>query len=76
MKANRELKEFFNEMGDHVEISYFNIIHQGVRIDFVCRDENDEVHFYAGDPNSKYFDELIIDNPTARLYLEEILELL
>lgn len=71
------LAELFDEYEtDVLSVGDFDLKYRGMLIEYVILDENGEIHFWAGNPDTdKYAEEIIMDDRTKSDFCSQILDL-
>ena len=72
--ANFDLDELFDEYDtDTISVSDFQIVFQGVRVDYIHRENNGNISIWAGNPDTDEYAEELLPNKTEK---RKILELI
>lgn len=70
-----EIYDLFDEFDTNVlSVSDFGIITNGVLVTHVCLTDDNEVQIWAGNPEDKYAEELVLNKAERKRILEEIVE--
>ena len=70
-----DINEIFDGLDENfICVTDFGIISNGVRIDYIYKTDEGDIQIWAGNPEDKYSEELVLDREERRRILEEILE--
>ena len=70
-----DILDLFNEFDTNtICVSDFGIITNGIRVDHIRKTKNGKIQIWAGHPDEKYAEELVLNRAERKRILEEIVE--